>query len=198
MGQKGRFLMDDKQAKELLESALDASHNQDFEKAINLYDELIETSENPFYTKIARNNKAYDYYSRGKYDKAIETAKETIEIYRNSNCESALELLGKSYYAKKEYQTALEYLSETLKAYEKTDWTDDEETKEIMFEELYKTSAMCHFNLHQYALAVKYMKEAVSLNPTYAENKKLLEQMEHKLNEAPEVKRTNFGRKVDF
>lgn len=198
MGQKGRFLMDNKQAKELLKLALDASRNQDYYEAIKLYDKIIETNENPFYIRIARNKKAASYYFWGKYDKAIETAKETIKIYRNSNCESALELLGKSYYAKKEYQTALEYLSETLKAYEKIDWTDDEETKEIMFEELYKTSAMCHFNLHQYALAIKYMKEAVALNPTYTENKKLLEQMEQKLNEAPEVKRTNFGRKVDF
>lgn len=190
--------MDDKQVKELLESALDASHNQDFEKAIRLYDEIIEASENPFYIKIARNRKAYDYYSRGKYDKAIETAKEIIEIYRNSNCELALELLGKSYYAKKEYQTALIYFSEALKVCENTDWTGDEDLREDVFEESYRNCAKCHFNLHQYALAIKYMKEAVALNPTYTENKKLLEQMEQKLNEAPEVKRTNFGRKVDF
>lgn len=190
--------MDDEQARKMLSLANDLSLNQDFVEAIKLYDKIIETSKNSKYIKLARNKKVSSYYFWGKYDKAIESAMEILEIYRNSNCESALEILGKSYYAKKEYQTALEYFSETLMAYEKTDWGDDEEIKEIMFEELYKTSAMCHFNLHQYALAVKYMKEAVSLNPTYAENKKLLEKMEAKLNEAPEVKRTNFGRKVDF
>ncbi len=199
LDEKNDILIDDDQVLNVYLLAGDLSILQCFDEAINVYDKIIETSKNPKYIKSSREQKVSSYYFWGKYDEAIKTANETLEIYDRSICETVLEFLGKSYYAKKEYQTALEYFSETLKVCESRSWMEEnEDIAEMYFEDLYKDLAECHFNLQQYALAVKYMKEAVALNPTYAENKKLLEQMEAKLNEAPDVKRTNYGRKVDF
>jgi len=150
----------------LLFQALDAHSNQQYKRALKLYDRIIERQPEPYIMSIVHNHRGMVYFALSEYEKALDDFNNAIQA--NPKNARAYTNRGLVYRMKEKYDKALEDFNTSVSI-------------DALYVDGYFNRAQVHYELKNFPQALNDCKKVLDLKPEYKAAQKFTQLVESKM-----------------